>query len=231
MSCFRGESLESVANDELLERLQALLRKSHRTEAALLAHIGEVDARKLYLEQAFPSMFDYCMRELHMEEGVAYSRIYAARATRQHPALLEALRAGELHLTGIRLIAPWLTPENCSDWIRAARHRSVREIRELIADRQPKPDVEASIRKQRVVSETAEPRLEIQSPTAVCAEASQPAAPSVPAAPSPPVPSQAPDPSLHPKPSGTPPGVGRFKAPLSAERRLRRERLIEAWSA
>jgi hypothetical protein len=56
-----GDSLESVANEELRGRLQALVRKSHGTDAALLEHLGEVDARRLHLDEAFPSMFEYCV--------------------------------------------------------------------------------------------------------------------------------------------------------------------------
>jgi hypothetical protein len=53
-------SLAAVPDDELLERLSALLRKSCRTEADLVAHIGEVDRRRLYARAAAPSMFAYC---------------------------------------------------------------------------------------------------------------------------------------------------------------------------
>ena len=44
-----------------------------RTTAALLAHIAEVDARKLYLPAAHPSMFSYCVEELGLSEDAAYS--------------------------------------------------------------------------------------------------------------------------------------------------------------
>ena len=191
MANLQGSELESISNQELLERLQALLGKSRSAEVALLVHLAEVDARRLYLEEAFPSMFEYCVRQLRMEEGVAYNRIYAARAARQHPALLEALRSGALHLTGVRLLAPLLTPENASDWIQAARPRSVREIRQLIADRQPKPDVGASMRRQRVRSETTRSKPALQPRTLAVEEASRASAvPSVPAVLAPAAPSR-----------------------------------------
>ena len=142
--------LSTLTNPQLLSRLETLVRESRCAEADLLVHLGEVDARRLYLDEAYSSMFDYCTSVLHFEEGVAYNRIHVARAVRLHPELLEALRGGELHLTGIRLLVPQLTRENARDWIRAARHRSANEIRALIADRQPRPDVPASIRHQFV---------------------------------------------------------------------------------
>ena len=105
-------SLELVPDDELLRRLTDLLRQSRRTEADLVALIGEVDARRLYAREASPSMFAWCTEVLHLSEAEAYLRIAAARASREHPMLLAMLADGRLHLTGIAKLAPHLTPEN-----------------------------------------------------------------------------------------------------------------------
>ena len=45
-------SLALVRDDELLRRLADLLSQSRRTEADLVAHIGEADARRLYAREA-----------------------------------------------------------------------------------------------------------------------------------------------------------------------------------
>ena len=73
-------ALATVPDDELLERLGALVQGARRTEADLLAHIGEVDRRRLYARAAAPSMFVYCTDVLHLSEAEAYLRIAAARA-------------------------------------------------------------------------------------------------------------------------------------------------------
>jgi hypothetical protein len=124
-----------------------LVRSENAVEADLLAHLGEIDARRLYLREAFPSMFAYCVGALHFAEGVAYKRIAAARAARRHPEILEAVRRGELHVTGVSLLAAQLTPGNCAELIQAARHQTADEIRRLLADRQPRPDVPTSVRR------------------------------------------------------------------------------------
>jgi len=41
----------------LLHRLAELMRQSRRVEADVVAHIAEVDERRLYAREAFPSMF------------------------------------------------------------------------------------------------------------------------------------------------------------------------------
>jgi len=113
------------------------------------------DARRLYLEEGCSSMFVYCQRVLHFAEGVAYKRIQAARAARCHPLVVEAIRRGELHLTAIGLLAPKLTKENCAELIAAARHKSADEIRQLLADREPRPEVPTMVRRLPVPASSA----------------------------------------------------------------------------
>ncbi len=82
-------ALAGLPSDRLLSRLHALVRRGNAIEAELLSHLGEVDARRLYLREACPSMFHYCVRVLHFAESVAYKRIAAARAARRHPEIGE----------------------------------------------------------------------------------------------------------------------------------------------
>ena len=114
--------LEGLSNDQLLMHLQNLIQRDHNLEAELVAHLGEVDARRLYLEQACSSMFHYCVHVLHFAEAVAYKRIAVARAARKFPALLAALENGDLHLTGASLIAPHLEDGGAAEWLAIARH-------------------------------------------------------------------------------------------------------------
>jgi hypothetical protein len=103
--------LQSIPDDELLRRLAEILTQSRRVESDLVAHIGEVDERRLYAREASPSMFAYCTEVLHLSEAEAYLRIAVARASREHPILMTMLGDGRLHLTGIARLAPYLTPE------------------------------------------------------------------------------------------------------------------------
>ena len=73
-----------------------LVERSRRIEAVLVAHIAEVDERRVYIREV-PSMFAYCTQMLHLSEHEAYARITVARASRRHPVLLEMLSDGRLH--------------------------------------------------------------------------------------------------------------------------------------
>jgi hypothetical protein len=141
------QGLRSLSDDELLQRLSALLAQSRRVEWELVAHIGEVDERRLYAREACDSMFAYCTEVLHLSEHEAYLRIAAARAAREHPMLLAMLGDGRLHLSGIAKLAPHLTVANREELLERATHKSKRQIEVLVADLMPRPDVPASIRK------------------------------------------------------------------------------------
>jgi hypothetical protein len=141
------KSLSKLSDDELLQRLTELLQKSRRVEAALVAHIGEVDARRLYAREAVPSMFAYCTEVLHLSEHEAYLRIGVARASREHPVLLEMLVEERLNLSTIARLGPHLTEANRDVVLARAVGKSKREIEELIAELSPKPDVPSVMRK------------------------------------------------------------------------------------
>ncbi len=138
--------LKSLSDDELLRGLSELLQKSRRVEAELIAHLAEVDERRLYARQA-SSMFVYCTEVLHLAEHEAYLRIKAARASREHPVLLEMLADGRLHLSGIVILRPHLTDANRKTLLQRATYKSKRQIEELVAELDPKPDVPATMRK------------------------------------------------------------------------------------
>ena len=139
--------LQSIPDDALLHRLAELMGQSRRVEADVVAHIAEVDERRLYAREAFPSTFAYCTDVLHLSEAEAYLRIAAARASREHPRLLAMLADGRLHLTAIAKLAPHLTRENRDGILERATHRSKRQIEEQIAEIAPRPDVPGMIRK------------------------------------------------------------------------------------
>jgi 5-methylcytosine-specific restriction endonuclease McrA len=155
-------SLETVAllsDRDLLARTHELVDRSCCTEADLLVHLGEVDERKLYLERAFPSMFEFCLGELRFSEDAAYSRIMVARAARRLPAMIEAMESGQVHLTGLRLLAPHLTADNHREVLAEAARKTKREIEELVARLAPRPAVAPTIRKlpERPAPAPAEP--------------------------------------------------------------------------
>src|SRR5829696_9788850 len=108
-------ALDQVSDETLIADLAALVASERQTTAALLAHLGEVEARRLYLPAACSSMHSYCTRVLRLSEEVAYKRIRAARCARRFPQIYDAIADGRMSVTGIVLLAPHLTADNVDE--------------------------------------------------------------------------------------------------------------------
>src|SRR5437867_6762334 len=134
-------ALTHVGDEVLLRDLAAIVVRDRATTATLLACIAEVDARRLYVPAGYSSMHAYCVGELRLSEDAAKKRIQAARAARQFPAIFHAIAEGRLHLTGVCLLAPYLTTENARGLIESATHKRKTEIEELLARHFQLPDV------------------------------------------------------------------------------------------
>jgi len=170
---FQPADLASLSDARLIRRLKSLIKGDRQLTARLLAHLAEVDGRKLYLKFACTSLHGYCTARLHMSDSEAYLRIQAARTARRFPRIFEMVTRNQLHLTGIALLAPHLTDANHADLLKAAVHASKREIQILLAVRFPRPDAPTVVRRlpRPTVPRQRESQLPLAPPPAMAHEA------------------------------------------------------------
>jgi 5-methylcytosine-specific restriction endonuclease McrA len=140
-------SLHQLTDPDLIARLRVAVGRERQATAELIALLMELDARRLYLAEGCSSLFTYCTQVLHLTEHAAYGRIEAARAARKFPVILTRLHDGTLSLTAVGLLAAHLTDVNHVQVLDAARHKSKREVEQLVAALSPKPDVAPALRK------------------------------------------------------------------------------------
>ncbi|MDF2692016.1 MAG: hypothetical protein K0S65_399 [Labilithrix sp.] len=156
--------LSDLSDRELLRGLVGLLSTERRCVARLVTYLVEVEDRRLHLEDACSSLFDFCQRRLGLSEGEAFRRMTAARLVRRFPSVLGRLERGEIHLSALALLAKHLTEDNHEELLRAASHKSKREVQELLAARFPKDDLPSTIRLL--------PATNVPTPTTSCPTAS-----------------------------------------------------------
>src|SRR5688500_3476714 len=111
MTTIFDSSTSSLSDNQLLASLKSLACAERKVTAELIAALAEVDRRKLYLGEGFPSLFNYCTQVLHLSEHAAYGRIEAVRAVHRFPVVLDHLADGAVTLTTVCLLAPLLTAE------------------------------------------------------------------------------------------------------------------------
>jgi len=139
--------LAGSANSELVAGLSELVQQSNVLIGQMLAHLVELDERKLHLELGFPSLFAYCVEALAMSEGSAGRRVAAARVCRRFPEAFERVARGELHLCALCALAPHLNEANATELFVVCTGKTRRQIEQLLAARSPRPDVREQIRR------------------------------------------------------------------------------------
>lgn len=139
--------LTHLSNEEVSAEIVAMHGTERSIVARMVRYLAEVEERRIHLEAACPSLFDYCIRRVGLSEGEAFRRMTASRLVRKFPDLLGRLERGELHLSALVLLRDRLNEASYHELVTEASGKSKREIQELLARRAPKPDVPAMIRK------------------------------------------------------------------------------------
>src|SRR4030095_1639976 len=130
----RLSALTSLSDAALVERVGLLVARERQITTELIASLGELDVRRLYLGAGCSSLFTYCTQILHLSEHAAYGRIEAARCARRFPDVLDLLADGSLTLTAVCLLSPVMTFRNGSALLNRARHKSRREVEQIVAE-------------------------------------------------------------------------------------------------
>ena len=112
--------LTDLSDAQLLDSLKTLCGQGRVVLARLLAHLVEVEERRLHLEAACPSMFQFCVQRLGMSEDEACRRIHAARLVRRFPDLLVRIERGDLTLSTMALLRDALTEASYEELVGAA---------------------------------------------------------------------------------------------------------------
>jgi 5-methylcytosine-specific restriction endonuclease McrA len=133
--------LTHLPDSTLLVELKSLVAQDRATTALLIAHLGEVDARRLYAPAGYPSMYEYCIHELRFSDQSAFKRIRVARVARQFPVVYGMLADGRLNLSAVVMLTGYLTSENGEELLLAAAKRTRADLERLIAERFPQPDL------------------------------------------------------------------------------------------
>ena len=138
-------SLDHLAKPVLHRDSLVFHRNESSAMAMAIAHVGEIDARRSFRDEGYPSMLAFCEHVYELSEPAALKRIRVARLAREYPALFEALASRKLSLSCVILLSPHLTALNATELIAAASHTPKSELGQLIAKWFPKQDVPAKL--------------------------------------------------------------------------------------
>lgn len=102
--------------------------------SVLIAHLAELDERRLAVGRGFPSLYEYCVLLLKFSEGEAYRRIRAVRAVRKRPELLRHLEDGTLTLNSLVLLHPHLETAHGDEVLNRALGLGTKRLEMMLAE-------------------------------------------------------------------------------------------------
>ncbi len=138
-------AVKSLSDDALEQSLIRKLKAESTAVAEVLIDIAEFDRRRLYRPAGHPSMHSYCTCVRGMSKSDAGKKIWVARTARRFPAIFDRIAENRIHLSGMAMLAGYLTTANAAELLAAAEHKTCEEIAVLLASRFPKPDVPTRI--------------------------------------------------------------------------------------
>jgi hypothetical protein len=159
----------SLESSVLVRRLHELTGDERRVQVDFLLHLDEFDRRQAFLGLGFGSLWDYCLKALHLREGAAGRRTGAMRVLRRFPKLEEPLRDGRLCLSTASLLGQVLTEENLDDLVGRAAFLTKSDVDHLVASVRPRAAPREGVRR---LAESAPPAAPAPAPIDVASRAS-----------------------------------------------------------
>ena len=89
----------ALSDRALLRQTTTLVRHERHLQGAIIDHLADIEARRLFLSRGCSSLFDYAVRELGYSDAAAGRRLGAVRLCADQPGARERLRDGSLTLS------------------------------------------------------------------------------------------------------------------------------------
>src|ERR1041385_9545776 len=143
------KNLKALSDAELLESTHQAVAAERESTAYVLAHLEEVERRKLHLQMGYSSMLDYCVRVEGYTRDEAHFRVSAMRLVREVPESGPALEQGRLTLTTLAQAQSFFRQERKEgapvaleqkkEVLLELQGKSSREVKQVLAVRSGKP--------------------------------------------------------------------------------------------
>jgi 5-methylcytosine-specific restriction endonuclease McrA len=122
---------------DLDRQLRSIANRRAALDAEELALIREAVRVQLWRPLAMTSMREYLERRMGYGPQVAAERLRVAEALDALPAIEAALETGELSYSAVRELTRIATGKTDAAWVKACRGKILRQIEELVAEREP----------------------------------------------------------------------------------------------
>src|SRR5215475_1239711 len=124
-----------------MQFLDKLLGSERRVQVDFLIALAEFDRQELFLPLGYSTIWEFCMKGLHLCKGSTYKRTHAAALIRRFPRAAEVLRERKLCMTTLVELEEVLTEENFDAVVAQAAYKTKDEVQQLKATMQAPPEL------------------------------------------------------------------------------------------
>src|SRR4051812_38429712 len=106
------ERASRLTDSELIAEVVHLAHGERAATVALIVHLAEFDARRLFASFGFSSTFKYCVEVFPLSEDATFARVQVARLARKYPVVLEMPLEGPLTPPTAGMLSRHVTADN-----------------------------------------------------------------------------------------------------------------------
>jgi hypothetical protein len=103
--------IKNLNDDQLLLEIKSLAKEETRMTQLILDYLAEVETRRLFALRGYPSLFEFCVKELGYSESSAFRRISAMRAIKSIPEAKAKLENGTVNLSTLTQLQSFIKSE------------------------------------------------------------------------------------------------------------------------
>lgn len=132
-----GFSFSHLSGLQVLADYSKAKASNRASDALVLAYLGEIDARKLFLEAAHESMYAFVAAEFDFTHDIIKKRIHAARTAHQFPQAFPMLSDGRLSMSTFLMLVPYLNRGEADGLLSVAENKTRSQLESILAARHP----------------------------------------------------------------------------------------------
>lgn len=136
-----GYSFSHLTGPEILREYSLAKAVGRASDALLLAFLGEIEARNLFLDAGYSSMYAFVASEFDFGDEATKKRIRLARAAHLYPQVLPMLSCGRLSPSSFLLLVPHLNQHNVDDLLSSAADKTRSELDRILSARFPRTEL------------------------------------------------------------------------------------------
>lgn len=135
---------KTMTDDQLIERVEYLVRRERELVECLIWHLQEIQDRKLFIPMGFTSLFECLVKHFKYSEAIAYSRISALKIINAVPEAAKALGAGKVNVTTLSLTQSFIRKQEKAsgekisldqkvEYLNSIKNKTVQETKQILA--------------------------------------------------------------------------------------------------